>query len=354
MTNALTEKSSGGYKEELIEIAERYKTNKCLKTTCKYNSYKQSDSDRQLLYDCFDYHFSTDQRRPPLTKILSKNGNEIKVLNYSEKLSFETAHDRALTENSKKHCINGYEYLYHPLNYKTVLCPINQNQPCQHKYCPYSHNQDEKIFFEKYRSTISSNADLTGGTGGLSTNQLSVSKKFSKEYPENEKLDENINHINSQDQQNSINSKSKEKSFYVLNELVGFIEDHYHEFKLAKPDTGTVARYICAFLNSKGGTIYFGINDQGHVKGCELRDYEQRAFQKKLFEELKNFTPPVNEQDVSVKFVPVYKDEKISSLYVVEIHIKPKEFDEVYFTSKKECYSKRSASISHLSAKEIK
>ena len=28
-----------------------------------------------------------------------------------------------------------------------------------------------------------------------------------------------------------------------------------------------VAKYICAFLNSKGGVLYIGITDEGRVRG---------------------------------------------------------------------------------------
>lgn len=54
-----------------------------------------------------------------------------------------------------------------------------------------------------------------------------------------------------------------------------------------------VASYICAFLNSYGGELYFGINDNGIVKGIQLSRKDIDDFQVNLDICLRNFNPTV-------------------------------------------------------------
>jgi len=99
---------------------------------------------------------------------------------------------------------------------------------------------------------------------------------------------------------------------YIYNKTVKFIEDHYHEFKCLKLHLDTVIKYICGFLNSKGGILYFGINNDGVVKGTEVKEFEINSFKKKLYESLKKFSPPIGENDVEVNFAPVHKHNESS------------------------------------------
>lgn len=56
-------------------------------------------------------------------------------------------------------------------------------------------------------------------------------------------------------------------------------EDQHTEFKESWHDEYT--RYISAFCNTNGGTLYIGINDNGKVVGVDAP--------KKLIEKLPNF-----------------------------------------------------------------
>lgn len=56
-----------------------------------------------------------------------------------------------------------------------------------------------------------------------------------------------------------------------MNQLVKFFEDATHEFKMVKKiRMEVVTRYICAFLNSRGGILYIGITDDGRVRGIKI------------------------------------------------------------------------------------
>jgi len=186
--------------------------------------------------------------------------------------------------------------------------------------------------------------------------------------PENDSPGANVKTIKDEKlstlQTNGIQPKKKNKQteeYYIYDDTVKFIEDHYHEFKCLKLHLDTVTKYICGFLNSKGGILYFGINNDGVVKGTDVKDFEIQSFKKKLYDGLKKFVPPIGEEEVKVNFVPVYKVNNktlvtsiMQNSYVVEIMINKSTKSDLFFTNYRECFVKRSASINQLKTKEIK
>jgi len=60
------------------------------------------------------------------------------------------------------------------------------------------------------------------------------------------------------------------------------------EFKTPAVDSVTIAKTICAFANSQGGTVIIGVTDQGNVQGVE--DAEQ--WNMKLRKEVRNLISP--------------------------------------------------------------
>jgi len=146
------------------------------------------------------------------------------------------------------------------------------------------------------------------------------------------------------------------EGYYIYDHVVDFIEDHHHEFKNLKLHLDTVAKYICGFLNSKGGILYFGINDSGAIKGIEMTEKFIQTFIRKLKTTLTNFDPPIIlDDDVTIEFVPVAKKNvKQLNIYIVEIKITKENHNELYFTHNRECFIKRSASINQLRPKDIK
>lgn len=69
-----------------------------------------------------------------------------------------------------------------------------------------------------------------------------------------------------------------------------------------------VAKYICAFLNARGGTLYIGITDEGRVRGLPQTREEIDQFQLQLDAILRKFEPCVLQEQVFLSFVPVYQD----------------------------------------------
>ena len=64
-------------------------------------------------------------------------------------------------------------------------------------------------------------------------------------------------------------------SDFIYNKEVNLFENIHTEFKhLNMMDYQLIFNYICGFLNSVGGRIFFGINDEGIVKGMALKRKE--------------------------------------------------------------------------------
>jgi len=348
----------------LINIIEKYKTTKCSNPECKYNKEKYTDAEGLLLYDCFDYHNKSDQRRPVITKA-SKNKLTNVPLAYSQNVALEILLGHKPNESSQKHCLNGYEYLYHPLNYKSQECQVAKTGKCQTVFCPYYHSPEEQKYFEEYRKIIDQQMNQLPKIEEIQSNISKLKDLVKKPTDENGSTTPTDrsprSSLTSQINVNQIKTKGTANvDFYVYDDTVKFIEDHYHEFKCLKLHLDTVIKYICGFLNSKGGTLYFGINNDGVVKGTEVKDYEIQNFKKKLYDSLKKFVPPVGEEEVKVNFAPIYKLNKQQQLflvpnsYIVEFVIKKPPRNDLYFTNYKECFVKRSASINQLRTKEIK
>ncbi len=58
--------------------------------------------------------------------------------------------------------------------------------------------------------------------------------------------------------------------YYLYKSRVPFEEDDRREFKAGFTSKGfpaLLAKYVVSFLNSRGGTIYFGIEDDSNVCG---------------------------------------------------------------------------------------
>ena len=314
---------------EQLKIIQNYKISCCESKTCKYKSMIANSKIKTQIptYDCFYFHNNNlDRRRPPIV-----NG----LMTYSPLVSEKAIQFQGYFNIKESDCNNGYEYLYHPLNYKNIQCPQNQKESCQSIYCPYFHSIDEWKIFNKYR------ADLQ-----MCTQEIKNIKGGNLFNGENEIINENQNLM-------------KIKDYYLFNEKVNFIEDHSHEFKDQKLHLYTITRYISGFLNSKGGTLYYGIDDNGLIKGINIRDYEIDNFKKKVYEELSKFRPKVDSTLVKIKFTPLYylkiqTYKLISNSYVLEIQVQKGSVDEIYFTNYNEIHVRRSASINQLKTSDIR
>ena len=114
-----------------------------------------------------------------------------------------------------------------------------------------------------------------------------------------------------------------EKEYRILEELV--YENHHHKFKMIfgdNPKRTIQEKYLasnaCGFLNSEGGSIFFGIQKDertriGYIMGIVLYKKERKELEENMVKTLRNFYPPVGRNQFQIKFHPV----RVPSDYIV-------------------------------------
>eukprot|EP00005_Dracoamoeba_jomungandri_P002603 CAMPEP_0174257250 /NCGR_PEP_ID=MMETSP0439-20130205/6412_1 /TAXON_ID=0 /ORGANISM="Stereomyxa ramosa, Strain Chinc5" /LENGTH=1081 /DNA_ID=CAMNT_0015340255 /DNA_START=174 /DNA_END=3419 /DNA_ORIENTATION=+ len=178
--------------------------------------------------------------------------------------------------------------------------------------------------------------------------------------------------------------QEKKDRVYVYGELIDVEEDRENEFKavhLTKNPIATIMtyceKYINAFLNSAGGTIHFGIQDDGTIIGLPLNRKERDTLRLRIDAVVGGFLPQVDPYLVRTEFIkvevphkrkskrtdPQEKDEEEinrlenipaphsqSILYVVEVRVLQGRAP-VYFSSKSasSAYIRREGSVTKMS-----
>jgi len=149
---------------------------------------------------------------------------------------------------------------------------------------------------------------------------------------------------------------------YIYKETVDIAENMHHEFKHFKITSidyieGLIEKYVTSFLNSQGGTLYLGINDDGLALGIRL--------DRKLFDEiaiafdrkLKHFTPPVRADQYQIRANYIYDKRAgtyLTDHYILEIEIKKGDPADLYFNDKKDSFIRKQASSIVLQPAAIK
>ncbi|CAG9314208.1 unnamed protein product [Blepharisma stoltei] len=256
---------------------------------------------------CNFYHTEEDRRRLP-------------DQTYEPILCIEAVISDVCAHESCQYCRNQVEYLFHPSNYKTKECIYRRaSRECIHKMCPYTHPEDKSI-----------------------SQQVEEIKAFEPSIivPAVEL------------------ASPEERKFYIYKEEIKKYEDRKTEFKSCSYKSFNVAYavdlvvpYVSAFLNTEGGTLYYGIRDDGMVTGVILTRKVRDNFIVTLDSNLNRFSPHLTGDEYEIKFVDVMKKEdlkKINDMYVIEIKVEKSKNNEVYFTHKSEAYIKRDASITQL------
>ena len=137
------------------------------------------------------------------------------------------------------------------------------------------------------------------------------------------------------------------------------IEDRHHEFKMFKNKdfrhiAALILEYICAFLNSEGGTMYLGINDESIVYGLEVPQKWIDQLLLKIDNDGKvHMTPPLIPQKYQIRVIPV-KNRKKLWLNVIEVKVFPPHTKQkVLNLYLREGYIRMNASNHRLSASDI-
>eukprot|EP01105_Mastigella_eilhardi_P024126 TRINITY_DN6226_c0_g1_i1.p1 TRINITY_DN6226_c0_g1~~TRINITY_DN6226_c0_g1_i1.p1 ORF type:complete len:727 (-),score=155.98 TRINITY_DN6226_c0_g1_i1:73-2187(-) len=163
----------------------------------------------------------------------------------------------------------------------------------------------------------------------------------------------------------SLTWRSRYRTCYVKGENANIEEDKRHELKsVHKQDPveylpRVAVKYINAFLNSEGGTIYFGVENDGCVSGVSLDRAERDACRLKLDNSLLVFQPQVDPDMWSMRFVPVVPPtgvQPVPDLFVIEITVRRGK-GPIYFTNSqgkhRKAYVRQQASTSEMSESMI-
>ncbi|NOQ38239.1 hypothetical protein GQ472_05100 [archaeon] len=59
-------------------------------------------------------------------------------------------------------------------------------------------------------------------------------------------------------------------------------ESEIVEFKKSVAQIEKALKTVCAFLNHKGGTIYFGVSDKGNILGQDVSDSTIKSISQKI------------------------------------------------------------------------
>ena len=197
----------------------------------------------------------------------------------------------------------------------------------------------------------------------MSSNQVFNAQFYPRDYKPNNII------------MNNINEKSVNRLInFEYNTNVNIYEDENYEFKQftinSEKDIVTHLRqnmkYLSAFLNSNSGILYFGINDNGDIKGIELTDELKYSFELKLNKIIETYDEYIQKnKNISYIFHLVKNngEMKVSEgkqRYVIEINIKVGLPDHIYTTPYKEdenddygCYIKLNGTVKKIAGESL-
>ena len=161
---------------------------------------------------------------------------------------------------------------------------------------------------------------------------------------------------------------------FVYNTNVNIYEDENYEFKQfnisSEKDITNHLRqnmkYFSAFLNSNSGILYFGINDNGDIKGIELTNELKYSFELKLDKIIETYDDHIQKNKNIIYIFHEVKDNgemKVNEgkiRYVIEINIRVGLPDHIYTTPYKEddnddygCYIKLNGTVKKIAGESL-
>ena len=156
----------------------------------------------------------------------------------------------------------------------------------------------------------------------------------------------------------------KNRTYFYKNEELLFGEDLFTEFKnyqlpFSNQNIKEIKKQICAFLNSKGGRIYIGIDDNKIVKGVELTYKKLDEIRNSLINYTNEFFPKCRTNKINIMFIPIknVNNQYIKNLYIIKIIIHQGDTDQLYSTIERGGYIsfiRLSGQCINLSAQEIR
>ena len=166
----------------------------------------------------------------------------------------------------------------------------------------------------------------------------------------------------------------KRLTIFEYNKNVNIYEDENYEFKqfIINTEKDIYARlrqnmkYFSAFLNSNTGILYFGINDDGIIKGIELTNELKHSFELELDKIIESYDEHIKKNNnIRYFFHEVITNDEMKKnedkkRYVIEIYITVGLPDHIYTTPFKEddnddygCYIKLNGTLKKLAGDHL-
>ncbi|XP_064651835.1 uncharacterized protein LOC135502739 [Lineus longissimus] len=149
---------------------------------------------------------------------------------------------------------------------------------------------------------------------------------------------------------------------FVLGHHVG-VEDRNTEFKegggntyLKKKLKEHTGKYVVSFLNSSGGKLLVGVNDEGKVVGVKCNQKQEDKARISIDHAIKAIRPSVFPETYSISFIPVIssEDNTFGDLKVIRIAVESADSSHLFETKSGHVYIRRDASVQGpLKAREI-
>ena len=133
------------------------------------------------------------------------------------------------------------------------------------------------------------------------------------------------------------------RTYFFKNEKINEDENEYIEYKdyffpFGEKQINELKRQFCGFMNSHGGRLFIGINDQKIIKGIVLNEQGMYALSNLLFNCIEDIHPiSKNENKIKIFYIPIKNKSNlwIKNLYIVKIIILPGNPSILYSTSNK-------------------
>jgi len=150
---------------------------------------------------------------------------------------------------------------------------------------------------------------------------------------------------------------------FVLGEQIELEESMTCEFKEVKgqPPVQAICRvideYVVAFLNARGGSVYWGIRDDDHrVVGVRLNGKTRDELRQVAGQKLGAIAPPVAPDAYALPLHPVVRLEDrhpLEDTFVVEVSVQAVSGGSLYLTGSGEAYRRTLAGTKKLSGAEL-
>jgi hypothetical protein len=157
----------------------------------------------------------------------------------------------------------------------------------------------------------------------------------------------------------------RHRTYFYYDELLAIEEGLNVEYKnyrwpLSSNLIDTLKNQICGFLNSLGGRVYIGVNDDRIVKGVYLKPKKKDLIRNQITNFTCDFWPKCRTNKIEVTFIPVKTRNKseekyLENIYVIKIIVKQGNTNKLYSTCSKgfNAYVRLPGQCVLLSAEEI-